>query len=155
MYEGLGARTFYTTLIYKWNWIYQERTTAEQFFSEFAIELFGVKAQHNLLGILSNFWPKVPPSTHIYMRSAAHIFTSQDLQRIRCYFDLDSAKLLANTLVSSHLNTANSLLFGIADTDFTKLQRIQNRLSVLWQSHNQLVAVCDCCIPFSLITVII
>ena len=34
-------------------------------------------------------------------------------------------------LVSSHLEYCNSLLYGIADTDFTKLQHVQNRLACL------------------------
>ena len=40
----------------------------------------------------------------------------------------DSAKLFANALVFSRLDYCNSLLYGIADSDLTKLQRIQNRL---------------------------
>ena len=47
---------------------------------------------------------------------------------MRCYLDLDSAKLLATALVSSNLAYCNLLLYGIADMDVTKLQRYQNRL---------------------------
>ena len=47
------------------------------------------------------------------------------------YLDLDSAKLLATALVSSRLNYCNSLLYGIADTDLTNLQRLQNRLACI------------------------
>ena len=52
-----------------------------------------------------------------------------DLQHIRCYLDLDSAKLLATGLASSCLDYCNSLLYGIADSDLTK--RIQNQLARL------------------------
>ena len=52
-----------------------------------------------------------------------------DLRRIRRYLDLNAAKLFANALVSSRLNYCNSILSGIADTDLTKLQRVQNRLA--------------------------
>ena len=55
--------------------------------------------------------------TAVYRSCFYHI---RDLQRIR-YLDIDSAKLLANALVSSHLNYCNSLLSGIVDTDLTKL----------------------------------
>ena len=55
----------------------------------------------------------------------------RDLRRIRCHLDLDSAKLLATTLVSSHLDYCNSLLYGIADIDLTRLQRVQNQLARL------------------------
>ena len=53
----------------------------------------------------------------------------RDLQRIRRHFDLDSAELPVTALVSSHPNYCNSLLYGTADTDLTKLQRVQNRLA--------------------------
>ena len=49
----------------------------------------------------------------------------------RRYLDLDSAKLLATALVCSHLDYCNSLLSGIANTDVTKLQHIQNRLALI------------------------
>ena len=53
------------------------------------------------------------------------------LQRIRHHLDLDSAKLLATALVSSCLDYCNSLLYGIADFDLTRLRRVQNRLARL------------------------
>ena len=43
------------------------------------------------------------------------------------HLDLDSAKLLANALVSSRFDYCNSLLSGIAETDLTKLQCVLNR----------------------------
>ena len=52
----------------------------------------------------------------------------RDLQHIRHYLLLDSAKLLATALVSSRLNYCNSLLYGIADIDLTRLQHVQNQL---------------------------
>ena len=45
-----------------------------------------------------------------------------DLQRILHHLDLDSAKLLATALVPSRLDYCNSLLYGIADIDLTRLQ---------------------------------
>ena len=55
----------------------------------------------------------------------------RDLRRIRRHLDLDSTKLLATALVSSHLDYCNSLLYGIADIDLTRLQRVQNQLARL------------------------
>ena len=55
----------------------------------------------------------------------------QDLRRIRRHLDLDRAKLLSTALVSSRLDYCNSLLYGIADIDLTKLQRVQNQLARL------------------------
>ena len=47
----------------------------------------------------------------------------------RSGLDLDSAKLLANALVFSRFDYYNSLSYGIAETDLTKLQHILNRLA--------------------------
>ena len=55
----------------------------------------------------------------------------RDLRRIRRHLDLDSVKLLATALVSSRLDYCNSLLYGIADIDLTRLQRVQNQLARL------------------------
>ena len=52
-----------------------------------------------------------------------------NLQRTHHHLDLDSANLIATALVSSRLDCCNSLLYGITDTDLTKLQYIQNRLA--------------------------
>ena len=48
---------------------------------------------------------------------------------MRRHLGLDDAKSLANAFVSSRLDYCNSLLYRIADTDFTKLQRIRIRLA--------------------------
>ena len=57
------------------------------------------------------------------------IYHIRDLRRIRRHLDLESAKLLANALVSRRVDYCNSTLSGIAETDFTKLQRILNSLA--------------------------
>ena len=53
----------------------------------------------------------------------------QDLWHIRHHLDLNITKVLATALVPSRLDYCNSLLSGIADTDLTKLQCVQNRLA--------------------------
>ena len=45
----------------------------------------------------------------------------RDLRRIRRHLHPDSAKLLSTALVSSRLDYCNSLVFGIADIDLTRL----------------------------------
>ena len=67
--------------------------------------------------------------SYIFAICSSCIYHIRDLRRIRRHLDLDSAKLLANALVSSHLDYCNSILSGIAETDFTKLQRVLNRLA--------------------------
>ena len=55
----------------------------------------------------------------------------RDVRHIRRHLDLGSPKLLATALVSSSLDYCNSLLYGIADIDLTRLQRVQNQLAHL------------------------
>ena len=74
---------------------------------------------------------KTSTSTNIYLQSVVHVFIYhfRDLRHIRRHLDLDSAKLLTDALVSSHLDYCNSLLSGIAEADLTRLQRVLNRLA--------------------------
>ena len=59
------------------------------------------------------------------------IYRMQDQRLIRRFLELASAKLLATVLVSCHLDYCNSLLFGIANIDVARLQRVQNWLACL------------------------
>ena len=96
----------------------------------FPIELLGVetypaKYAHNLEVIFDknfNF------RSHISAICSSCIYHTRDLWCIRRHLALDSAKLLANALVSSHRDYCNSRLSGIAETDLAKLQRVLNRL---------------------------
>ena len=68
--------------------------------------------------------------SHISAVCSSCFYHIWHLQRIRCHLDLDSAKLLATALVSS-LDYCNSLLYGVADIDLTRLHHVQNRLARL------------------------
>ena len=86
--------------------------------------------QQILLAILE--WSSTKTSnfrSHISAICSSCIYHIQYLWRICRHLDLESAKLLSNALVSSHLDYCNSLLSGIAETDLTKLQRILNCLA--------------------------
>ena len=102
-----------------------------KYLSMFPIELLGVeiypaKSARNLRVIFDknfNF------RSHISAICTSCIYHIRDLRHIRRHLDLDSAKLLANALVSSRLDYCNSLFSGIAETDLTRLQRVLNRLA--------------------------
>ena len=102
-----------------------------KYLSIFPIELLGVKTypakSARNLGVIydKNFNFR----SHISAICSSCIYHIWDLRRIRRHLDLDSAKLLANALVSSRFDYCNSLLSGIAETDLTKLQRVLNRLA--------------------------
>ena len=97
----------------------------------FPIELLGVKSYPAKsacnLGVIFdkifNF------RSHISAICSSRIYHIRDLRRIRRHLDLDSAKLLANALVSSRLDYCSSLLSGIVETDLTKPQRVSNHLA--------------------------
>ena len=102
-----------------------------RYLSMFPIELLGVetypaKSARNL-GVI--FDKNFNFRSHISAICSSCIYHIWDLQRIRRHLDLDSAKLLANGLVSSRLDYCNSFFPGIAETDLTKLQRVLNRLT--------------------------
>ena len=56
-------------------------------------------------------------------------FHIRDIRRIRHLLPLSAATALANSLVSSKLDYCNSLYSGISQSNFNKLQRIQNSLA--------------------------
>ena len=69
--------------------------------------------------------------SHISAVCSLCFYHMRDLRRIRRHLDLDSAKLLATALVSSRLDYYNSLLYGIAHIDLTRLQCVRNQLARL------------------------
>ena len=98
-----------------------------KYLSMFPIELLGVetypaKCACNL-GVIFN--KNFNFRSHIYAICSSCICHIRDLR----HRDLESAKLLANAIVSSRLHYCNSFLSGIAETDLTKLQGILNRLA--------------------------
>ena len=85
-----------------------------KYLSMFRIELLGVetypaKSARNL-GVI--FDKNFNFRSHISAICSSCIYHIRDLRRIRRHLDLDSAKLLANALVSSRLDYCNSLLSG-------------------------------------------
>ena len=102
-----------------------------KYISMFPMEFLGVetypaKSARNL-GVI--FDKDFNFRSHTSAICSSCIYHIRDLRRIRRHLDLESAKLLANALVSSPLDYCNSLLSGIAETDLTKLQRGFNRLA--------------------------
>ena len=99
-----------------------------KYLSMFPIKLFGVKlTQQNVLGMLevifdNNF------TFHSYISAmcSSCFYHILELWRIHRHLDLDSVKLLVTALMCSRLNYCNLHLYHIADTDLTRLRRVQN-----------------------------
>ena len=105
-----------------------------KYLSMFPVELLGVKINPaksaRNLGVI--FDKNFTFRSHISVVCNSYFYHRWDLRRIRRRLDLDSAKLLATALVSSRLDHCNSLLYGIADIDLTRLHaRAQNQLARL------------------------
>src|SRR5260221_11257314 len=68
---------------------------------------------------------------HDYMSSLckSSFFLIHQLRNIRHCLDLQSATILANSLVSSKLDYCNALLFGLPNKSIRRLQRVQNSLA--------------------------
>ena len=52
----------------------------------------------------------------------------KDLRCIRKFLSVETAALLANSMISSRLDYCNSLLYGVSKYNVAKLQKIQNAL---------------------------
>ena len=66
---------------------------------------------------------------HISQVCRSCFYHMRDIRRIRRYLSLENAKTLAHAMVTSRLDYCNSLLYGIADKDISRLQRVQNCLA--------------------------
>ena len=104
-----------------------------KYLSMFPIELLRVKTNPAKsawsLGVI--FDKNFTFRPHISVVCNSCFYHIWDLRRIRRHRDLDSAKLLATALVSSRLDCCYSFLYGIADIDLTRLQRVKNQLARL------------------------
>ena len=102
-----------------------------KFFCIFPIALFDVKT--NPANSARNFGVILNKNfsfcSHVLAVCSSCFYHIRDLRSIRGHLDLDSANLLATALASSRLDYCNSRLYGVTDTDLTKLQRVQNRLA--------------------------
>ena len=67
-------------------------------------------------------------TSHITNMCRACYYHLKDLRCIRKFLSLDTAALLAKTMISSRLDYCNSLLYGVSKFNVTKLQKIQNAL---------------------------
>ena len=102
-----------------------------KYLSMFPIELLGVKTNPTKSVLTLIFDKNVAFRSYISAVISSCFYHYWDLRRIRLHLNLDSAKLVATALISSCLDYCNSLLYGTADIDITKLQHLDNQLARL------------------------
>ena len=67
-------------------------------------------------------------ASHITKVCRACYYHLKDLRRIRNFLSVETAALLANSMISSRIDYCNSLLYGVNKYNVAKLQKIQNAL---------------------------
>ena len=63
---------------------------------------------------------------HIAMKCKTAMYNIRRIRNIRKYLSDEACGILMSGLVLSHLDYANSIMYGLPDVDINKLQRIQN-----------------------------
>ena len=63
---------------------------------------------------------------HIRQICKSCFYHIRDLKQIRRHLSMDTAKRIANSLITSRLDYCNSLLFNVDDKYMKQLQRVQN-----------------------------
>ena len=121
-----------------------------KYLTMFPIELFGVKTnpQNSAQNLGSNIWQICHLSLTFISRVQLTLSPNARSAAFHRYFDLDSIKLPPTVLVSSCLHYCNSLLYSIADTELTSLNKFRIDWPTSWQSHLHLFTVFPCFIPF-------
>ena len=65
---------------------------------------------------------------HVSKVCRACYYHLHDLRQIQKFLSLETAILLANAMVSSHLDYCNSVRYGVSKSNIAKLKRVQNAL---------------------------
>ena len=63
---------------------------------------------------------------HINMKCKTTIWNLMKIQYLRQYLDQATCEILIHSLVMSHLDYVNIILFGVTDKVISRLQRVQN-----------------------------
>ena len=65
-------------------------------------------------------------STHIKNVCQTALISLRSIARLRKYLDRPTTERLVHAFISSRLDSCNSLLYGLPDSDIVKLQHVQN-----------------------------
>ena len=83
-------------------------------------------------------------ASHVTKVCCACYYHLQDFGCIRKFLSVETAALLANSMISSQIDYCNSLLYGVNKYNMAKLQKIQNALCTIFSDlikHTMLLPV--------------
>ena len=103
----------------------------QKYMSQFPVKLMGVdtKPSKNARNLGVIFDQDFKFGNHISSVISSCCYHMRDLKRIRRHLNLKCAKTLACALATSKLDYCNSLLYGVADHQMKRLQRVQDTLA--------------------------
>ena len=107
-----------------------DRQARESFINKFPTQLLGnsISPTDTVKNLGVIFDSGNTFTSHITNMCRAYYYHLKDLRCIRKFPSVDTAALLANSMISSRLDYCNSLLYGISKYNVAKLQKIQNAL---------------------------
>ena len=85
-----------------------------------------IKPSLKLRNLGAFFDPVLSMDSHVNTTCQSCYFHLRKIGQIRQYVSTAAAKSLVNSLVTSRIDYANALLYGVTGTLFDKLQRVQN-----------------------------
>ena len=94
------------------------------------------------LGALLN--PSLTMSEFVNKKCQTALWNIQKIKQIRKFLTIDSLKIVVDALVTSHLDYANGILFGIPEKYINKLQRIQSIAAKLILGRKKHDSLTDC-----------
>ena len=102
-----------------------------KYLTQFPVSLMGVetKPSESAMNLGVVFDEDFNFRKHISHVCSTCFYHIRDLRRIRRHLSLDNAKSIACALVTSRLDSCNSLFYGLAEKDIKKLQRVQDTLA--------------------------
>ena len=94
--------------------------------SELSIDHVKVSAVYNVRNLGTRFDNHLSMKTAINKTCQSGLYHLNNIGRIKRFLSFEDRKLIVQAIVMSRIDYCNSLLYGVAATNLSKLQRVQN-----------------------------
>ena len=94
--------------------------------SELSIDHVKVSAVYNVRNLGTRFNNHLSMKTAINKTCQSGLYHLNNIGRIKRFLTFEDRKLIVQAIVMSRIDYCNSLLYGVAATNLSKLQRVQN-----------------------------